>query len=66
MLGLEPSPSIDDDSTKTYSVLNPVLDTFFISNTSFTANPLAFATDIVVSVAPTFEPVIAVEFATHN
>ena len=62
---LEPSPSIDAEFSKTYSVWKPVLFTFLIKRISPAENPLAFLTDIVASDKPT-EPVIVVELATHN
>ena len=49
------SGSREADSTKKYSVLNPVLFTFFANKISPAVNPDTFITDIVVSVAATID-----------
>ena len=40
--------------------------TLLKNNISFASNPVTFSTDIVVSLEPTWEPVIIVEFAYNN
>ena len=51
-----------------YSDENPVCVTFLTSAISPSAKPLTFSTDIDVVdfPTPTWEPLIVVEFATHN
>ena len=62
----ESSPSIEADSINRYSVWNPVPSTFLANKISPNVNPLAFATDIVVSFAVIFDPDIVVALVTHN